>query len=84
MFNSLLEILKWSLSHLITWVCLNCLIAGAYWFYGQYQDFCDVKPEAKIAATEFNFEGLSEEQLEAIDTRVMSILDEIKRNKKGK
>lgn len=77
MFDTALELLKWSLSHIITWVCLNCLIAGGYWFYGQYQSFC--KPEA--IALEFNFEELSEEQLEAIDVKVMSLLDELKRKK---
>ncbi len=83
MFDTALELLKWSLSHIITWICLNCLIAGAWWFYGQYQAFCEVKVETKISATEFNFEELSKEQLQAIDTQVMSILDERERSKKN-
>ena len=81
MFNSLLEILKWSLSHIITWVCLNCLIAGAYWFYGQYYELCRPKVQLEVGPNgaanddiEYRFDGLSEKQLREIARNVDKLL----------
>lgn len=82
MYENTLEIIKWVVSHLITWACLNCMLVGGWYIYSQVKTGKLLEEKVQVASLDdYNFDGLTKDQLEAVVTRAYQAIDEKKRNK---
>ena len=51
MFDNFLELTKWTLSHLVTWAALNCLVVGAWWIHQNLALYIAKEDPAAMIAT---------------------------------